>query len=96
MGLVFLVDQIYLVSSGNYDPHSKNLRFSVFFIIYRALLDCTSKLQALWVYTKLFFNKEGSKVRGKKKILHKLESVVRACYTMVKIFKSPPLLVQAV
>ena len=23
MGLGFLVDQIYLVSSGNYDPHAK-------------------------------------------------------------------------
>ena len=31
MRLGVLVDQIYLVSSGNYDPHAKNLRFSVFF-----------------------------------------------------------------
>ena len=30
MGLGFSVDQIYLVSSENYDPHAKNLRFSVF------------------------------------------------------------------
>ena len=27
MGLGFLVDQICLVSSGNYNPHSKSLRF---------------------------------------------------------------------
>ena len=33
MDLGFLVDQIYLVSSGNYDPHPKNLRFSGFFYL---------------------------------------------------------------
>ena len=33
MGLGFLVYQIHLVSSGNYDPHAKNLRFSVFFYL---------------------------------------------------------------
>ena len=31
MGLGFLVDQIYLVNSGNCDPHAKNLRFFCFF-----------------------------------------------------------------
>ena len=31
MGLGFLVDQIYLVSWGNYDSHAKNLRFFWFF-----------------------------------------------------------------
>ena len=46
MGLGFLVEQIYLVSSGNYDPHAKIWGFSGFFI-YRALLDCTSKPQDL-------------------------------------------------
>ena len=40
MALGFLVDQIYLVSSGEYDPHAKNLMFFWFFI-YRVLLDCT-------------------------------------------------------
>ena len=44
-GLGFLVDQIYFVSLGNYDPHAKNVRFSIFF--YQALLDCTSKPQVL-------------------------------------------------
>ena len=33
MGLGFLVDQIYLVSLGNYDPHAKNLRFFCFFYL---------------------------------------------------------------
>ena len=32
MGLGFLVDQIYLVGSGNYDPHAKHLRF--FWVFY--------------------------------------------------------------
>ena len=50
MGLGFSVDQISLVSLGNYDPHAKNLRFSGFFI-YQALLDCTSKPRVLRVLT---------------------------------------------
>ena len=33
MGLGFLVDRIYLVSSGNYDPHAKSLRFFWFFYL---------------------------------------------------------------
>ena len=33
MGPGFLVDQIYLVSSGNYDPHAKNLMFFWFFYL---------------------------------------------------------------
>ena len=41
MGLGFLVDQIYLVSSENYDPHAKKSEVFWFFI-YRALLDCTA------------------------------------------------------
>ena len=32
MGSGFLVDQIYLVSSGNYDPHAKNLRVFLVFL----------------------------------------------------------------
>ena len=47
MGLGFLFDQIYLVSSGNYDPHAKIRGFSGFFF-YRALLGCTSKPQVLY------------------------------------------------
>ena len=31
MGFEFLVDQIYVVSSGIFDPHAKNLRFFRFF-----------------------------------------------------------------
>ena len=33
MGLGFLVDQMYLVCSGNYDLHAKNLRFFWFFYL---------------------------------------------------------------
>ena len=43
---------------------------------------------------KTFFNKGGSKVAGKK--LHKLERIFLARHTVDKIFKNPPLLVQAV
>ena len=42
MGLGFLVDQIYLVSLGNYDPHAKSPRFFWFFI-YQALYSLHQK-----------------------------------------------------
>ena len=49
MGLGFLVDQIYLVILGNYDPHARKSEVFWFFI-YRA-----SKLQVL-LKNDIFFN----------------------------------------
>ena len=37
MSLGFLVDQIYLVSLGKYDPHAKNLRFFWFFYLSKSI-----------------------------------------------------------
>ena len=47
MSLGFLVDQIYLVSSGNYDPHAKDLRFLGFFYL-PSSIGCTSEPRVLY------------------------------------------------
>ena len=43
------------------------------------------------IKTKLFFfNKDGSRVKDKKNLQHRLEVVARKRHTVVKIFKNPP------
>ena len=48
MGLVLLVDPIYLVSLANYDPHAKKSEVFLVSFVYRATLDWTSKPQVLY------------------------------------------------
>ena len=68
----------------------------IFWKIFFSILKFCDQL-LIHIKTKLFFfNKDCSKVKDKKNLLHNLEGVARKRHTVVKIFTNPPLLVQAV